>query len=375
MTSVLVSGGEVYDPDAGAIGRRDVLVVDGRFAAPDGRAADRVIDAAGRLVTPGLVDLHAHVFRGQDLGLDPDDIGPSSGTTTIVDAGSAGGHLFDAFRTTTIESSVVRVRAFVNIASVGTTSIRLGGELKALHYSDAAVAAACVRANRDVVVGVKVRASHDVGGGNAPEALRRARSAADELGVPLMVHLGPAPAEVDEILAALRAGDILTHAFTGWEGNTLLDGDGIRASAREARERGVVFDIGHGASGFSAAVARGLLARGFPPDTISSDLHAYSRDRVGSLPLVLSKLLALGMPLTDVLLRATLAPARAAGLDAAGIGTLRPGAPADLAILDVAAARESFEDGFGQTFVGGRVLRPVATMIAGEIVEPRREAA
>lgn len=371
MTRVLVSGGDVYDPDGGVIERRDLVIVDGRFAEPDGRPTDRVIDASGHLVTPGLVDLHAHVFRGQDLGLDPDDIGPSGGTTTIIDAGSAGGHLFPAFRATTIDTSAVRVRAFVNIASVGTTSIRLGGELKALHYSDASVAVACARANADVIVGVKVRASHDVGGDNAPEALRRARAAADDLGVPLMVHLGPSPAAVDEILATLRSGDILTHAFTGWEGNTLLDGDAVRAGAREARERGVVFDIGHGASGFSADVARKLLGLGFAPDTISSDLHAYSRTRVVSLPLVLSRLMALGMPLPDVLLRATLAPARALGLDASGIGTLRSGAAADLAIFDLAEGPQSFEDGFGRAFEGDRVLRPVATMIGGDLVEPR----
>ncbi|MDP3208482.1 MAG: amidohydrolase family protein, partial [Rhodoglobus sp.] len=261
----------------------------------------------------------------------------------------------------------VRIRAFVNIASVGTTSILLGGELKGLYYSNEDVAVECIESNRDLVVGVKVRASNDVGGENAPEALRRARRVADRVKLPLMVHLGPAPATIDEIADTLRAGDIITHAFTGWEGNTVVADGVLRPSIRAARDRGVLLDIGHGMSGFSSAVARSMIELGELPDTISSDLHTYSQTKVIDLPTVLAKFMALGMSLEDVLARATLAPARAAGLDALGVGTLAPGAPADIAVFRLDSRAMAFGDGFGSEFQGEQAITPVLTVIDGTV--------
>lgn len=370
VTSVALVGGSVFDPEVGGFETRDLWVVDGRIAATpaSGVVADETVDVTGLIVSPGLVDLHTHVFHGQDLGLVPDEIAARSGTTTLIDAGSAGGHLFGAFRLASVDRAETRIRAFVNIASVGTTSIMLGGELKALYYSDEDVAAACVEANRDIVVGVKVRASADVGGENSPEALRRARRVADRVGLPLMVHLGPAPASVDEILDTLREGDIMTHSFTGWEGNRVVENGELRASVRSARDRGVLLDIGHGGSGFSSLVARAMVEMGEAPDTISSDLHVYSQPTIIDLPTVLSKFLSFGMPLADILARTTLAPARAVGLDTLGVGTLRQGTPADIAVFRIDEGEVEFGDGFGERFTGTQTLTPVLTLRDGVVV-------
>jgi len=335
MTGLVLRGGDVLDARRGVLERRDVRVEGGRVSPEAAADGDTVVDVTGLVVAPGLVDLHTHLFVGQDLGVDPDAVGPPSGTTTFIDAGSAGGHVFGAFRRATLDRTHLRVRAFVNISSIGTTSILLRGELKSPEYADVEVAIDAIEAHRDVVVGVKVRASADVGGEHVREALRRARAVADRVGLPLMVHLGPAPATLDEILDVLGPGDILTHAFSDWPGNAMIADGVVRPSVLAARERGVLLDVGHGMSGFDAAVGRAMVEAGQPPDTISTDLHTYSESRVTDLPTVLSKFLAFGMELPDTLVRATLAPARAVGLDSAGVGTLDPGAPGDVAVLRV----------------------------------------
>lgn len=369
-TATVLRGGLVFDPEAGTLVERDLRIADGLFSDVPAQAGDEVIDVGRLLVVPGLVDLHAHVFSGQDLGVAADGIAFPSGVTTLVDAGSAGAHLIGAFRASTVDRSAVRIRAFVNISSIGTTSIRLGGELRAPWYVSEEAAVEAVEAHRDLVVGVKVRASADVGGEHARTALAAARRVADRVGLPLMVHLGPAPAGVDEIADTLRSGDILTHAFTGWEDNRVIDADGrIRPSVHAARDRGVLLDVGHGASGFSLDVARRMLEDGQPPDTISTDIHAYSRELVVDLPTVLSKFLALGMPLIDVLRAATVVPARAVGADA---GTLAPGRPADVAVLDRVSGRVDFDDAFGGAVVGQERLRAVLTVAGGRLVHDGR---
>lgn len=365
-----LKGGRVFDSETSSISVGDVVVADGHLRDPAQVYDDEVVvDVGGLVVSPGLVDLHTHVFRGQMMSLDPCAVGPQAGTTTMVDAGSAGGHLFGAFRSGTIDDPAVpRILAFMNVASIGTTSHTLQGELRGLAYCDEGVALDAIEANRDVVIGIKVRASADVAGSDALEALGRARRVADKAGLPLMCHLGPAPASSDDILRQLRAGDILTHCFTGFSDNYVTRDAKSLECLREARDRGVLLDVGHGASGFSLSVAAAALEAGIPPTTISSDLHRVSVSTVVGLPNVLMKFLALGMPLTEVLARATLAPSRVVGADMQGVGTLRPGALADVAVFRIDDGPTDFVDAFGGSVAGSKTLATVLTIQRGRVV-------
>jgi dihydroorotase len=371
---LLLCGGNIFDPESATWTRADLLIADGQIAdRADARATPQTVDVSRLLVTPGLIDLHTHVFVGQDLGVDPDVVGPPSGVTTFIDTGSAGAHLFGAFRRSVLDRCASRVRAFLNISTIGTTSILCGGELENLGYCDEDATVACAQANSDVIIGIKVRASGNVVGASGGEPLRRARRVADRLDLPLMVHLGPAPPSTEEILSVLRAGDILTHCCTGFGDNALIQHGRLRAAAQAARRRGVLFDVGHGMSGFDAVVAQGMVDAGFVPDTISTDLHAYSLTSAEDLPTVMSKLMALGLTLEDVLTRATLAPARCAGLADTGVGTLRPGAPADITAFELVDGPVTYRDPSGHAFTGHARLRAAMTIRGGAIVHDGRQ--
>ena len=227
---------------------------------------------------------------------------------------------------------------------------------------------ACVRAHPEQVVGIKARASGNVCLENGPEVLRRSRDIADEVGLPLMLHLGPPRPVLPEMLAVLRAGDILTHCFTDLARPRLVEGERVLAEVLDARERGVVFDVGHGMSGFDAVVARRAIKEGFVPDTISTDVHAYSVGKVGGLPEVANKFLALGMPLAQVLTAVTLSPARAAGLDRSAVGRLVPGGPADVTAVRVVELERDFEDPQGHHFSGSTSLEVALTVQAGSVL-------
>jgi dihydroorotase len=354
---LVLRGGELIDLDGRRTG--DLWISGPRIARPGD--ATREIDVRGRLVVPGLIDPHAHVFAGQDLGVDPDVEGPASGTTTFIDTGTAGAHTFGAFRRGTIDRAVPRIRAFLNISTIGITSMLLAGEAENLAYCDVDACVGAAREHADLVLGVKVRASANVVGANGDEPLRRARAAADELGRPLMVHIGQAPSGIEDVLALLGSGDVLTHCFSGWRDNGLLDGGRIRPSVLAAQQRGVRFDVGHGMASFDAEVARALLDQGFAPDTISSDIHAYATAR---LPEVMSKFLALGLSLEEVVARATLGPARVLGLTG---GTLREGEAADVAVLELIDGPVEWEDTWEHTFPGTQRLRVLHTIQGGEL--------
>jgi dihydroorotase len=345
---LLLRGGELIDVD----GRRT-----GDLRVPGPSEQTRELDVTGKLVIPGLIDMHAHVFAGQDLGVDPDVVGPQTGTTTFIDTGTAGAHTFGAFRRGTIDRAIPRIRAFLNISTIGITSMLLAGEAENLAYCDVDACVGAAREHADLILGVKVRASANVVGANGDEPLRRAREAADKLGLPLMVHIGEAPSGIEDVLAALGAGDVLTHCFSGWRDNGLLLDGRIRPSVLAAQKRGVIFDVGHGMGSFDVEVARALLDQGFAPDTISSDVHAYAAAR---LPDVMSKFLALGMSLDEVVSRATLAPARALGLTSDA---------ADVTVLELVDAPVEWQDTWDHTFPGTQRLRVVHTIQGGEIVD------
>ena len=366
-----VVGGDVFTDD-GTIASGEVHLADGLIRstpAADSHHID-VTDVPGALVVPGLVDLHVHAFRGQDSGIDIDTVGARTGVTTMLDAGSAGGHIFDAFVRTSVRPVQTRVRALVNVATIGITSFVLKGELHETAYLDRDALMRTIERHSDVIHGIKVRASANVGGQNVGQALDFARRMATETSLPLMVHLGPAPCAVDDILAVLSDGDMLTHCFSGWAGNTLVNADGqIRASAREARARGVIFDVGYGASGFDPTVAAQILSLGFLPDTLSSDLHLHNT-RIGGLPDVLNAFLTLGVPLPTVLALATHRPGHVLGLP--GVGRLQPDiSPADVVVLartQTGARTVSIPTGHTPTSLG-----PVLTIRDGRVVHDSRK--
>jgi len=359
-----------FTPATITIQDRAIAEVSSAPSNPASSLAGKVIDLRGLIVTPGLVDFHTHVFHGQDLGVKADSL-VKQGVTAAVDAGSAGAHIFQAFKELVIDKSKLHIQSFLNIATVGTTSILLQGELKTALYSNEEIAIATALRFSEQIIGIKVRASHDVGGDLALEGFMKARSVATQLNLPLMVHLGPAPVDVEDILDNLNPGDFLTHAYTGWAGNTLVDGGKPRASFIAAKKRGVLFDIGHGMGGFDSTVAKVLIDNGFYPDTISTDVHTYSLEQVIGLPEVLSKFVALGMELSDVLIRATIGPAKLGRFKSPGVGTVDAGSQADIAAFECIEEEITFRDCHGHTFLGNMRLEPVFTMIAGEVLFDR----
>src|SRR5438270_4666645 len=343
---VIVAGGHVLDPGAGIEGDYDLGITDGRItavaAALTRGPTTRIIDARDHIVTPGLVDLHTHVYWGATYwGIEADPVAARSGVTTWLDAGSAGAYSFAGFRRYAVDASRARLFAFLNIATIGL--IARTYELSNLDYCDVGLGAAIVEANRDVILGIKARTDRDTTRGTGLEALRRARELADRVKLPLMVHISTAPPRIADIARLLRPGDILTHCCTGHE-NRLVDGQSrVHPFIRELWQQGLILDLGHGTGSFSYASAEAMLAEGMPPDVISSDIHQLSvLGPMYDLPTTLSKFLNLGMSLPDVIARSTSRPAAAMGRP--DLGTLRVGAPADFALFRLEEGSYTFHD-------------------------------
>jgi len=328
-----------------------------------------VVDCRELIVAPGMVDVHVHVFDGVGpLGIPPDPHCVAKGVTTAVDAGTAGVETFPGFRKLVIEASATRLYAFLNISGIGMATEL--GELQDLRHANVPRAVEMVEANHDVVLGVKVRLTRDVivseDAGLRP--LHLAREAADAAGVRIMVHpQGAWAGSIDEILAVMRSGDILTHCYHGADCGILDESSSVRPAVRAAAERGVIFDVGHGAGSFSWPVAEAALAQGFEPGTISTDLHALNVDGpVFDLATTASKLLLLGLPLQEVLAKVTSTPATALGL-AADIGTLAIGAWGDAVVLEQRQGRFTFYDAEGHEREGTERLFPVAVIRGGQV--------
>lgn len=367
---VLFTGGEVVDVGGGHVGRYDVAVRGGRIAAvardlPRVQARE-VVDVTGRLVTPGLVDLHTHVHPGATYwGIAPDPVAWYSGVTTWVDAGSAGAYTLDSLRTAA-QSFQVRTAALLNVSAVGLTAP--DGECLDLSRCDVDLAIDTVVANRDLVAGVKVRMDGKTVGTHGVEPLRRALAVAEAAGVPVMAHIGIGPPSVGEVLALLRPGDIVTHCASALAAG-MVGSSGLEPAVVSAHEAGVVFDIGHGSGGFAFDVLDAQLAAGVVPHTISSDLHARSLyGPVFDLPTTMTKFLAVGLPLADVIAAATVRPASVLGLAA---GTLAVGVPADIAVFTIEEGDFPVVDSHRRQRVAHRRLVNDVTYVAGRPLLPR----
>ena len=370
---LLLTGGDVIDVGGGHTGRFDVAVSDGRIVAVAAglpRDAHEIVDVTGRLVTPGLVDLHTHVHPGATYwGIDPDPVAWYSGVTTWVDAGSAGAYTLDGLRAA-VSRLQVRVPVLLNISTIGLTGRT--GESRDLDNCDVDLAVDTVLRHRDLIRGIKVRIDAETVGLNGVQPLRRAREAAAACGVPLMLHIGAAPPKIDEVLELLRPGDIVTHCASAIAAGG-APGE-VGPAVRDAYDAGVRFDIGHGSGGFAFDVLEAQLAAGMRPYTVSTDLHARSLyGPAFDLPTTMAKLLAVGLPLTDVVAAVTIHPARALRLPE-GIGTLAIGAPADIAVFARVDGPFEVVDAHRQRRSSPLRLVNEATYVAGRRLEPRLPA-
>lgn len=369
---VLLKGGRVLDPAQGIDATLDIGAKHGRIAAVEADLptddAWLVLDVADHFVTPGLIDLHAHLYwGGTDLGVLPDPMCLTAGVTTAADAGSAGWANFTGFRHFIIGQARTRAFAFVNISSIGITDMRVGENLN-LQYCGVEDAIKTIEANRDVAIGVKVRVAKPICGPNGLEPLRRAAAVRDATGTRMMVHISDSEQHMSEILPILKPGDIITHCFTG-RGRLILDQQRrtVLPEVRAAQQNGIAFDVGHGQGSFSFAVARDALADGFLPDTISTDLHNYSSNATAvSLPDVMSKFLYLGRDVPDVVARTTRNAAAAIDMGDS-LGHLRVGGVADIAALRVETGPYPMLDAEGNTRTGDQHLEATYTIRAGEV--------
>ncbi|XP_011427945.3 deacetylase EF_0837 isoform X3 [Magallana gigas] len=352
---LLVKNGRIIDPANGVDTVADIAVNDGMIISIGNNIqlqAKETFDATGCLVTPGLIDCHVHCYQySTPLGINPDEQCLSRGVTTIVDGGSAAP----------------------------------GGELDSLNVVSVDECSKCVVENRDLIVGIKVRLSDSIAndGKNEHEAYRRALLASERAGVPLMVHhtmstvktqVGPDDSTELGCPRDLRPGDLYTHTFHPYR-SCIVDEEtlAIYPDVNRAKERGVLFDVGHGQGSFGWTVAEICARSNFYPDTISTDLHTGNhRGPVYDLPTVMSKFLHLGMPLSDVIRAVTSTPAKAIGLGNV-IGSLTPGKEADITVLKIHDGQCPMEDSQSQVRVLEKLLKPVTVWRAGvayPITEP-----
>ncbi len=352
---VVIRGGRVIDPANSLDETADIAFKDGKIAAIGSNAvgpANETIDARGLIVTPGLIDLHTHIYwGGTSLGVDPDAYMAKTGCTTLVDAGSAGPANFHGFRAHIIEPAKSRVLAYINASFAGifafSPAVMVGesGDIRLLNPAEVVRVA---REHSDVIVGVKVRVGLVASDGIGAAPLDIAIEAADALGLPVMAHLDHPPPSRTEVLSRMRPGDVLTHCYRPFPAApTRADGQ-VRDEILEARERGIIFDIGHGKGSFCWDVAGAMLDAGLPPHSISSDVHMMSAEGPAFDQLVtLSKFLHLGMDVSNIIKASTIGPAQAIGRPE--LGSLAVGGPGDATLLRIDEGAFPLTDAKGVT--------------------------
>jgi len=374
---LLIKGGTVVDPGQNLHAALDVAVKDGKILelAPDIAAARalRVVSAKGKIVTPGLIDVHVHVFEGiGPTGLNADQYCLGRGVTTAIDAGSTGYADIAGFRQYVIKPSSTRVYALLDIGARGTI-LGLIGNYANLDWVNAQLTARAAETSKPDVVGIKVRLSREITGSNDLEILKRALEAARISRLPLTVHVGDSFSPLPQILSQLRKGDVLTHCFTG-RPNGPLDANGkIIPEMIDCRQRGVFFDVGDGGPHLDLSVAEKCLQQNFLPDTIGTDLGGLSYNGpVYDLVTELSKFLLLGLTVDQVIERVTIKPTHIYNFGAE-LGSLRPGSVADISILEVREGSFLFTDSTGKRRTGRQKLQSAAAIRAGKLYVNRSE--
>ena len=375
---LVLKGGRVLDERNGIDGLFDVAIKGGKIAAVGKDLATqgaKVEDATGNIVAPGLIDIHTHVYhKATSLSVDPGFIARRSACTTLVDAGSAGAGNYDGFRDYVMAHSPYRIFAFLNISFPGIFGFDKDvsiGEATAKSMLPVHRCVETIEANRDRIIGVKVRIGGIVTGDLGLGALELALEAANAVGLPLMTHIGPAPPSYADVVDMLRPGDILTHCYRP-DPNSAIGPDGkVIDAVRKARERGVLFDIAHGMGAFGYASTEAALKDGFPPDLISSDVHVIAVEGPGyDLLHTMSKLLNCGLTLPQVIGMSASRPALA--IRKPELGHLGVGAPADITVLRQYDSNYVFEDVVGTKRQGSTLLQPVSVYLGGKSMEVSR---
>lgn len=332
----------------------------------------QTIAANGAFISPGWTDLHAHVwYGGTDISIRPEQGGAARGVTTIVDAGSAGEANFHGLREFIIEPARENIYAFLNLGSIGLVACNRVTELQDMRSIDLDRTIAVIRENRDVIVGLKVRASAVISGGWDLVPLKLAKKLSRVLNLPVMVHVGEPPPLYDDVLGLLSEGDIVTHCFNGKQGGSIIEDDDLFRLAEDAAKRGIILDVGHGGASFSFDVGKAALERGLLPNTISTDLHNRSLDTsVWDLATTMSKLLSLGMGMEDVVVASSTAPKRAIRKPADNL--LAKGKPAEFTLFDLVDGDLVVTDSQGAKSTLHQTFEPRYAILGAEAVAAHR---
>jgi dihydroorotase len=372
---LLLTGGTVLNPASQCCEQLDVGVTGGRITAIQSKLpqekAQKTLDVRDCYVTPGLIDFHVHSYWGVNpYGFNLDPICLASGVTTAIDAGSSGPVNFLGFKKLVYESSKTRMLAFIAVAQHGV--LNDPGELEDLRFADPDASAGIVMEHTQVGVGIKVRLHKKAVGENGREALRLAIRAGDACKSPVMVHVGNTAVSMEEIVDTLRTGDIVTHCYTPQRPSIIDNSGKLLDAVRKAKERGVIFDVGHASGHFDFDLVRRAMAEGLLPDVISSDLHGRMKQPgfgiVGDLPTTLTKFLALGMPLDQIIATCTINPARILGWDDR-IGNLEVGREADMAVIKILDEPMSLRDSVGGEMKTDQRIAALWTVRGGEVIQ------
>ena len=367
---LLIKGGTVIDPGRQLHAPMDVAVLNGKIQEMSADIAEsralRVISAKGKIVTPGLIDIHQHCYDGVADCVNADHFCLAKGVTTVVDGGSAGYPAIANFRKYVINTSVTRIKALVNISPFG--AVGPGGNVDVLKAVDPDLAAKAAEDNKPVVVGIKVRLGAEIQGADDIEFLKRGVQAAQATGLPLMAHIDGPYSPLTELLPMLRKGDVYTHFLHAHQHGSLDANGKLLPVVLEARQRGVLFDVAQGRSHLSWDVAEKCLAQGFSPDTLSTDLtRVTASDRVFDLPTMVSKFMALGVNMDKAIQMVTTNAARVFDFGTQ-LGTLKPGGEADISIFEVREGNFEFEDSDGKKRSGRQKLVSTAVIRHGELL-------
>jgi dihydroorotase len=374
MNDLVLKGGRLVDPSQAIDRVTDIAFSNGKVSAiGDNLSGADTRDVAGKIVTPGLIDLHTHVYwGGTSLGVEAELLARSGGVTTFIDAGSSGPGNFHGFRRHVIEPSPVRILPYLNVSFPGIFAFSktvMVGESVDMRLLDAREAVRVAREHKDLILGIKVRVGKSASGDSGVMPLDIALDVAEEAGLPVMAHLDNPPPARHEVVSRLRPGDILTHCFRPFP-NAPVRADGrVRDEILAARQRGVIFDIGHGGGSFGFGTTRKMLAAGFLPDVISSDVHAISIEGPAfDLLTTMSKFLCLGVDLATVIKLATVNPA--AAIKRPDLGTLRVGSVGEATVIDQANGKFDYTDCIGEQLPGDKRLLSAGVVLAGRWWHP-----